>query len=48
MTERRKSAIAAAVLGALLAAQAAAAREPDLEKGKEINGVCAACHGAFG
>lgn len=32
----------------LVAAGLAAAREPDLENGEEINEVCAGCHGEFG
>lgn len=50
MKARPIHALAGATLCALLAfyPQGAAAREPDFEKGKEINGVCAACHGAFG
>jgi cytochrome c553 len=35
-------------VGACLASMAAAAGAVDVEKGKEINGVCAACHGEFG
>lgn len=36
-----------AVVAALLSAAAPAAAD-DMEKGKEINGTCAACHGEFG
>lgn len=41
-----------AIIGASLSVLALGVQTPagaaDLEKGKEINGVCAACHGAFG
>jgi cytochrome c553 len=37
-----------AVLLAATLASAAGAHAADLEKGKEINGVCAACHGEYG
>lgn len=54
---RRRTSAGACVLAALLLAAPLAARadrftlpgtEPDLMTGKDINGVCAGCHGEFG
>lgn len=45
----RLTVLTVAIAAALAAAfHAAAATAADLDRGKELNGVCAACHGAFG
>ncbi|MFA7242296.1 MAG: c-type cytochrome [Sulfuricellaceae bacterium] len=50
MAHWKKTALAAGLVMLALSAGAADKREvkPDLETGRQINGVCAACHGALG